>query len=717
MSDILHRLSDLGKLTMIKRIHRKDAERARIRQRFAGQATSLRRLCVLCVSAVMLCPFLAHSLARQLPREQWGAPAVNVSQAHGTWTIAGKKTTVTLNETDLAMKVSAAEAVWQMVPSSTNDLQIRSNGADANLRLADAPRKVFTRYDTGFKTGVKIVLSGWRHLDLSLVLTAALEGNDEELVFDAVAEERAAVVRRLDWPAALDARDIDYTLLSNGRGTLLPRNWPKEYYPNRTVTPEGKIAPTDHSLLQSNLIESWSMSWWGFQKGKSAMMIIVETPDDAAYQFSHPAGGPTVIGPRWLAQLGRFGYPRTARMCFFANGNYVDMAKRYRRYVMDTGLFVSLTEKIARTPSVKDLLGVPQTRLSILRNMSPDSDRYDTKDPSKNYSLTTFDERAKQLRDLKARGFDRVLVFISGWPHLGYDRQHPDSLPPPEKAGGWEGFKRLVDTARELGYPYILHDQYRDYYLDAPSYDTQFAVREEDARLPAQAFPGSRFGDSKNGDIPMMRHWDGGRQAYLNNRFWLGHLAKNYQLFFDHGIKPQGIYLDVIGYVPPDEDFNPEHPTTRSQAMAGRAATMTWSRHHLGVVATEAGADWVIPYVDVINQSGAGSKAILVPLYNLVYHDAVIVSYGARDEQSLIRGILNGGTPELPIAATDEKTLRLLKQMMLLHKRVGLLEMTRHEFLDHNYRQERTTFADGTTVTVDWETNTFTINPALSGKL
>src|SRR5437660_93016 len=46
-------------------------------------------------------------------------------------------------------------------------------------------------------------------------------------------------------------------------------------------------------------------------------------------------------------------------------------------------------------------------------------------------------------------------------------------------------------------------------------------------------------------------------------------------------------------------------------------------------------------------------------------------------------------------------------------RRVGLTEMTRHEFLDQNYRKERTTFADGTTVTVDWNTNTFAINPAL----
>jgi hypothetical protein len=213
-----------------------------------------------------------------------------------------------------------------------------------------------------------------------------------------------------------------------------------------------------------------------------------------------------------------------------------------------------------------------------------------------------------------------------------------------------------------------------------------------------------------------MRHWDGGPQAYLNARFQLGHLLKNYQLLFDHGIRTQGIYIDVIGYVPPDQDFNPEHPTTHSDAMRGQIDMMNWSRQNLGIVATEAGADWVIPYVDVINQSGGGSKAVLVPLYQLVYHDAVITSFGARDQKTLLQGILYGGQPELPFGpgAVDEKMLALIKAMMSLHKRVGMLEMSKHEFLDGNYKKERTTFADGTTVTVDWDTNSYKIEPELN---
>lgn len=663
---------------------------------------------------------VAQPAAQPLTREQWGAPLVIVSHTNGQWTIAGQRHSAILTESNLALEVRAGTAVWNMAASGPNDLVVRSAGKELSLRLADAKQIETTPYDTGFKTGVKITLSDWRHdgakLDLKLHLTVCLEGADEELVFDTTAEEHEAVVRRLDWPPALDARAVDYTLLSNGKGNLLPRDWPKEYFPIRRMA-DGKIDPKDHTVLQSHVIESWSMSWWGFQKGNSAMMVIVETPDDAAYQFQHPAGGPTVIGPRWFASLGELGYLRTARMCFFEKGNYVTMAKRYRRYVMDTGLFVSLKEKIARTAGLADLIGTPHTRAGILRNLTPESDRYDRRTPTNNYSLTTFDQRAKQLRELKARGIERALVYVSGWPHLGYDRQHPDPLPPPEAAGGWEGVKRLADTCRELGYPFIFHDQYRDYYADAPSYDPQFAIHEEDDSLPPKAAFGSRFGDWKEGPIPFMRHWDGGKQTYLNARFQAGHLRKNYQLFFAHGIHPQGIYIDVIGYVPPDEDFNPEHPTTRSEAMRAQAELLIWARHHLGVTATEAGSDWVIPCADIVNQSGSVGKTVPVPLYNLVYHDAVLVTYGAGrsgGEKNLLLGILCGGVPELPVASeVGEGALALIKKMSALHKRVALLEMTNHEFLDTARHQERTTFADGTTVSVNWDSNTVEINPDL----
>ncbi len=638
------------------------------------------------------------------------APLVTVTQEGSRHRLAGSRTTATLDEADLGLVVVAGGTRWSFPASSAPDLIVRAAGQEVALRLADAGKKVVGPYRTGFRTGVKIDLSGWHRpgapetpLDLALHLTVGIESREEELVFEVVAEEKTTQVRRLDWPPALDASAVDYTVLPAVRGQLLPRDWPQDFDPIRPPRAEG--APPDTSEIQSHVIESWSMSFWGFKKGASAMMVLVETPDDAAYQFRHPAGGPTVIGPRWRASLGRLGYPRTARFCFFDTGDYVTLAKRYRRYAMESGTFVSLAEKITRTPLVRSLIGTPLTRLSILRNLKEDSQRYDRADPSKNYSLTTFDERAAELRALKARGIEKLHVCLTGWPWLGYDRQHPDELPPAEAAGGAPGMKRLADACREVGYLLTLHDQYRDYYVDAPSYDPQLAIHEEDEVQPPQAFPGTRFGTFKKGRIPFMTHWDGGTQTFLSPRYMLGHLRQNYEWLLAHGIRPDGAYLDVFGYVPPDEDWNEQHPATRSDNLRERAACYTWVRERLGIVGTEAACDWTIPYAHISSPLRPG-RAVPVPLFNLVYHDAIVTTYNPTD----LHGFLNGGLPQVSLADL-EGHLDRVRQLAALHERVALLEMTGHEFLDPRFRRERTTFADGTTVTVDWDANTVTVTP------
>jgi hypothetical protein len=665
--------------------------------------------------ASVLCPFAAYAW-----QSEWGGPAIDVTHANGTWIIAGGKNTVTLDQQTLALKVQAGPAAWNMVPSSDQDLLVRDNDDEFRIKLADAGSIQITPYKTGFSSGVKLTLDGFRStgqrapgspLGLRLYLTVALEGGDEDLVFEIAAVERDTAVRELNWPTAIDGRDVDATLLSNDDGMLLPRDWPKMYHPIRR-------AQNDTSIIQSNLIESWSMSWWGFQKGPSAMIVIVETPDDAAYTFSHPPGGPTSIGPSWKPQLRSFGYLRSLRMGFLPKGNYVDVAKRYRAHVKNTGQFVSLQDKMARSPLVKNLIGSPFVGASVLRNVKPGGPRYDTNEPKNNYRLVTFAQNIERLRELKAKGFTHLNVSLSGWPNQGYDRQHPDGLPPNKEGGGWEGMKAFFDACRELGYTCWLHDQYRDYYPDAPSFNIDLAVREEDSVRPPTHFPGTRFHphDWKEGYIPYMNYWDGGTQTYLNNRYILGHIQKNYRLMAEHGVKPQGSYNDVFGYIPPDQDFNPEHPCTRTQSMNYRAVVFNWVRNNLGIVGTEDAADWTIPFVDYatsrFNRNPASGNdatfegAIPVPLYELVYHDAIVTSGSVSD----LRAFLHANAPSMG-RSTADLDLEKVRRLAVLHKRVGVLEMTRHEFLDADRHRERTTFADGTTVTVDWRMKVVEINP------
>jgi hypothetical protein len=341
----------------------------------------------------------------------WIAAACHaqVSHADGKWTIAGGPNRVELDESTLAVRVQAGSVEWNLLPSAADDMLVRAG--------------------------------------------------DDELVAEATAIEHSATLRELNWPKETDGRPVDYTLIPSDDGTMLPRNWPKLYQPIHR-------AAGDHTVIQSHLIETWAMSWWGFLQGAAGMMVIVETPDDAAYTFQHPAGGPTRMCPSWRAQLGHFAYTRRLRMVFLPKGGYVALAKRYRRYVMDSGLYVSLKEKIARAPVVQNLVGSPVMGLRVLRNLKPGSARYDARNPANNYRLSTFAEDAARLRELKKQGWTHLNVSLSGWLNQGYDRQTPDALPPAEAAGGWTGMKQFFDTCQEVDYTCWLHDQYRDYYQD-----------------------------------------------------------------------------------------------------------------------------------------------------------------------------------------------------------------------------------------------------------
>jgi hypothetical protein len=388
------------------------------------------------------------------------------------------------------------------------------------------------------------------------------------------------------------------------------------------------------------------------------------------------------------------------------------MAKRYRQHVKETGHFVSLKEKIARTPLLERLIGCPIIHTGILSHIQPESHYYHKDDPAKNHQLTTFDERAQQLRQLAKKGIERAYVHLDGWGFRGYDNLHPDILPPCPEAGGWEGMKRFAETCDQLGYVFAIHDQYRDYYLDAKSYDPRHTVLD------------------RTGNRPYSSIWYGGKQSILCSRLALGHVKKNYLSLLNHGVKVRGAYLDVFAVVPPDECYNPEHPATRADCLKYRGMCLDFVRAMGGIVSSEEPADWAIPHIDLVHHGpyalvpnpGRGpAMGVPVPLFSLVYHDALLLPWSSgkgswgipENDLGYLHGLANAGLPYLSLNPSEQE-LRQVRTMCALHERVGLLEMTKHEFLDKSFRRQRTTFADGTTVTIDLDKDNFEISPTLT---
>jgi hypothetical protein len=649
---------------------------------------------------ITLCFFLSGSFAPAAQQNNWGSPTVQVHQEGGKWIIKGLKNRIELNPSDLQMTVHTPSQRWSMIPSFSGDLIVENSGTRLSLRLAEAGKKEISSYQTGFKTGIKIDLEDFaskdKKLDVQIQLFICLEGEDEELVCELIAAEKNTTVLECFWPQAVADDCFDYTVVPYMQGMLLAKDWAEKVWLYNTVT-------YGRGLY---------MPWWGHQKDKSAMLVLLETPEDGGCRFKHPAGGPTKIELRWINSLGKLAYPRRVRLCFFEDANYVDLAKRYRRYVRRTGHFVSLKEKIARNPLVGKLVGSPVVHTSILYHIQPESSYYHKDDPAKNHQVVSFEEQAKQLRRLSGKGIKRAYVHLDGWGFRGYDNLHPDIIPPSPDAGGWEGMKNLADTCDQIGYVFAIHDQYRDYYLDAKSYDQRHTILD-------------RKGNRHYGST-----WYGGKQSILCSSLALGHVKKNYLSLLSHGVKVRGAYLDVFAVVPPDECYNPEHPVSRIDCLKYRGNCLNFIRANGGVVSSEEPADWAVPHLDLVHHGpyalvpnpGRGpAMGIPVPLFNLVYHDALLLPWslgkGAwgipESDLGYLHGLANAGLPYLSLNPSEGELIRV-RTMSALHERVGLLEMTNHEFLDESYRKQRTTFADGTQVTIDLDSDTFEITPKLS---
>jgi hypothetical protein len=60
-------------------------------------------------------------------------------------------------------------------------------------------------------------------------------------------------------------------------------------------------------------------------------------------------------------------------------------------------------------------------------------------------------------------------------------------------------------------------------------------------------------------------------------------------------------------------------------------------------------------------------KAISVPLFNLIYHDAIITPYRTEDIENVLAGLLNGGLPRVGDLETEvEKSGDWIRQMSAL---------------------------------------------------
>lgn len=188
----------------------------------------------------------------------------------------------------------------------------------------------------------------------------------------------------------------------------------------------------------------------------------------------------------------------------------------------------------------------------------------------------------------------------------------------------------------------------------------------------------------------------------------------------------RGAYLDVFSVVELDECFHAGHRMTRKECVEKRNECFNVIRSLGMIISSEEPLDWSASTLDLVhhaphalspNIDKGTARGIPVPLYNLVYHDCMVIpwnlsekgGWGIPDSDSgFLYALLGGGTGYLDIDAGPAEIARA-NVVLALHRAVAAMRMTRHEFVGGNYRKQRTDFENGVTVEVDFDTGEYSI--------
>lgn len=484
------------------------------------------------------------------------------------------------------------------------------------------------------------------------------------------------------------------------------------------------VLPADEGVLiradrqdMPGLAATWSwaqgsliMPWYGLLRGDAGLMVMVETAVDWSMQTARAtgSGAPVVTAvSNWLPSRGALSYPRRIRFCVFDRGGYVAMAKRYRRYVQETGRLKTAAERARSIPAVAKLVGA-----------------IDIYDQTPGDDPTVLDWMIQS-------GIHHALYY--GGPSVERNRK-----------------------AREAGYVTSIYDIYTD--IAGPEllaiwgpprdaldyrrigYPDECVLNADGKPRRGFAYPvGARGGVDGAGAagqrIPCYNRCNACKLAWLQKVIppqleRVGYMAR---------------FLDVETAVAPWECYSDRHPLTRSEDMQARRGLFEYLRSLGQVTASEGGADWASDLLDyqegslTLNHFGGipgvyvGTRpfslpdpyirvqfdpTIRVPLRELVYHDCSWVTWRWNhtpnrwdkrewwDDWDLIH-LISAQMPIFILNARDwegsqERVLQTYRNVCGFLDNVGGVEMIDHCFLTPDRTVQESRFANGWSVIVNF---------------
>lgn len=445
-----------------------------------------------------------------------------------------------------------------------------------------------------------------------------------------------------------------------------------------------------------------SMPWFGATDMATGQgyLAIFETRDDASFRGAKVKGDgrdALSVRPIFQPQKGKFGYPRRLLYHFSAQGGYVALAKRYRAYAKEKGLLKTLAEKRKERPAIDRLVG----------------------------AVNIYTNHFAVMEEAKRIGIERALV------------------------SGFSGGR--VRTINDWGYLTTRYDIYTDLY--EPGSPPSQWERCEGFKFPEDVVKRAD-GSNQVGWCPIPNPKTGKPDPSYVICWTCGLRTLRQKMPKRLSESPfLAYFLDCVTASGPYECYDPAHPLTRTEDRETRLRQLGYLSGELGlVVGSESGRDWAVPVADYFegimgtatyfafppdmhelpfeiiestpnyDEFGLNPKR-RVPLFQLVYGDCAETTWwwgdnnhrmpplwGQKDLQHMIHATMPLWVVWDPqqglFWGNTDRFKECYDNVCQWRRAVGYFEMTNHEHLSTDRMVQRSTFANGASVTVNFAKET-----------
>lgn len=526
-------------------------------------------------------------------------------------------------------------------------------------------------------------------LDLRLLDAASQSEFDASLRLDPAAPElgvelrgAGAMATALRWPPAFAS--------AAGQQLILPLN-------------EGIAYPADDASLPAMRHHLYGghglcMPWYGAAGADGAgWMALVGTPDDAEVDLPRRDGLLQLV-PLWLPQRQAFGDARRLRFIFLAAGGHVAMAKRYREHARTTGLLRTLADKRSAVPAVDLLVGAVNTW------------------------CWDVGAAAEICREMQAAGIGRIL-WSNGLPAAQLAELNRMGV----LTSRYDIYQDTMDPAQHARLLYTHPDW------------TTAAWKNGDIQRDADGRP-TRGWEIEAKEGPMVACGvlcDRQALPYARDRIAAELKTKPYACRF----------IDTTTACPWRECWDPRHPMSRSDSRGFRVDLLRVVSGEFGLVCgSETGHDAAVPVVhyfegmlslgpyrvpdsgrDMLRRWDEVPAAVAtfqtghryrLPLWELVYHDCVVAHWYWGDYNNKLpalwdrRDLWNALYGTVPLFMFEraywtqqrERFVQSYRATAPVARATGYSEMLDHAWLTPDHAVQRTRFAGGVSVTVNFGT-------------